>query len=42
MLDSFYHMVLKLIEKSQVWRENVKTLQSFTQRYNQLIMDAII
>ena len=33
MLDSIYHMTLKLI-KNAFWRENVKSLPSFTQRYN--------
>ena len=34
MLDSIYHMTLKLIKKLHFWRENVKILPSFTQRYN--------
>ena len=45
MLDSIYHMTLKLlkqsgksdhseIEKSHFWRGKVKILLSFTQRYN--------
>ena len=34
MLDSIYHMTLKLLIKSFYWRENVKILPSFTQHYN--------
>ena len=33
-LDSIYHMTLKLIKKLYFWREHVKILPSFTQRYN--------
>ena len=34
MLDSIYHMTLKLIKKRNFWHENVKILSSLTQRYN--------
>ena len=34
MLDSIYHMANTLSKKSHFWRENVKILSSFTQRYN--------
>ena len=34
MLDSFNHMTLKLLKNCIFWRENVKILPSFTQRYN--------
>ena len=35
MFDSIYHMTLKLYTlKISFWRENVKILSSFTQRYN--------
>ena len=34
MLDSIYHMTLKLIIKIAFWRENVIFLPSFTQSYN--------
>ena len=34
MVDSIYHMTLKLIKKSHFWRENVKILPSLTQLYN--------
>ena len=34
MLDSIYHMTLKLIENRIFWRENVKILPYFMQRYN--------
>ena len=34
MLDFIYHMTLKLPKKSHFWRENVKILTSFMQRYN--------
>ena len=34
MLDSIYHMILKLIKNRIHWRENVKILLSFTQGYN--------
>ena len=34
MLDSIYHMTLKLLKKSLSWCENVKILPSFMQRYN--------
>ena len=33
-LDSIYRMTLKLIKKSHFWRENVKILPSFRQRYD--------
>ena len=33
MIDSFYHMTLNELE-FHFWRENVKILSSFTQRYN--------
>ena len=34
MLDSVYHMTLKLLKKYHFWCENIKLLPSFTQRYN--------
>ena len=34
MLDSIYHMALKLIKNRIFLRENVKILSSFIQRYN--------
>ena len=34
MLDSVYHMTLKLIKKIAFWRENVNILPYFMQRYN--------
>ena len=36
MLDSIHHMTpgIKLIKNRFFWRENVKILSSFTQRYN--------
>ena len=34
MLDSIYHMTLKLIKNRIFWRENVEILPYFTQRYN--------
>ena len=33
MLDSIYHMTLKLIKNRMFWQENVKIFLSFTQRY---------
>ena len=33
MLDSIYHMTLKITLKSHFWHENIKLLPSFTQRY---------
>ena len=33
MLDPIYHMTLKLIKNCKFWRENIKILPSFTQRY---------
>ena len=33
MLDSIYHTTLKLL-KITFWRENIKILPPFTQRYN--------
>ena len=32
MVDSIYHMTLKLLKNRIFWRENIKILQSFTQR----------
>ena len=34
MLDSIHHITLKLLKNHIFWRENVKILPSFTQRYN--------
>ena len=31
-LDSFYHMAIKLLKKSQFWRAKVKVLPSFLKR----------
>ena len=35
MLDSIYHMILKLIKNRIFWPENAKFLPSFKQRYNE-------
>ena len=34
MLDSIYHMTLKLLKKYNFWHEKIKILPSFTQQYN--------
>ena len=33
MLDSIYHMALKLLKSRIFWRETVNIFSSFTQRY---------
>ena len=38
MLDSIYHMSLKITLESHFWRENVKILPSLTQRYNAILV----